>query len=338
MSARMARTALAGAAVLIMVAATSAAASDVTLPQDLTSGGVKWQEFDNQDELSGCTSLDHQIASGTYLPGYAPEEAVDNSASDGFDDYAMVTVDGQYFSNPGTMVDLTGQALTTRTVDFGGVQVTIQHMALTNQPILRTFVTLQNTTAVAATKTVTVEQDLGSDDGTWVQTTSSGDDTWATADRWAITTQGNVFPVGDPVITTVLFGPGTVASPQTNLYLCGDRWTLPSAGTAQAVKDDAVNADALANLPAQTSASYFSVTIPAGETRSLAFFSAVTPNTAVAPAEELTALYDAGLTGPLAEGLTTDQVRQTVNWSPPIEKAADVVEATPVQVTPRLTG
>ncbi|HEX5587950.1 MAG TPA: hypothetical protein VFZ17_11635 [Acidimicrobiia bacterium] len=332
MSGRIVRTALACGAALVVLAATAAGAADVTLPQDLTSGGVKWIGIENLEESAGCTSLDHNIATGDYLPAYGPEEAEDNTADDGFDSYAMVTIDGAYFLNPGDTADLNGQTLTSRTVDFSGVDVTVQHSALTGQPILRTFVALHNTTTEPVTKTVTFEQDLGSDSDTVVQTTSSGDDSWVTADRWAITSQGDETPFGDPVITTVLFGPGAVASPQTNLYLCGDRWDLTHSAEASA-KGDGVVASAVANEAAQTSASYFSVAIPAGATRYLAFFNAATDDTNVGVAEGLTALYNAGLTGPLAEGLTPEQVAATVNWSEPIvERAPEVILA------PRFTG
>jgi hypothetical protein len=138
------------------------------------------------------------------------------------------------------------------------------------------------------------------------------------------------------VITTVLFGPGAVTSPQTNLDKCGERWdqVSDSASATSAGKGEA-SSDAVASVAAQTSASHFSVAIPAGETRYLAFFNAATPTAdGVAGAQALTVLYNAGLTGPLAEGLTADQIAATVNWSPPIVPAV-VPE---VVLAPRFTG
>lgn len=309
-----------------------ALAATTPLPTDLTGPSVTWEELDNwmtpEDGVYGCTSLDHEIATGDYLSGYGPQEAFTPGTSDGFDTYALVTVDGTYFVNPDDDVDVADHTVTSDTRTMGGVDVTIQHTALQTQPILRTLVKLTNNTDAALTKTVTFEQDLGSDSSTWIQTTSSGDDAWTAADRWAITSQ-NSPPQSDPVITTVIFGPGAVLSPLVTLDLCGERWSSEVGEARTAAKGEAVP-QAVASEAAQTSAGYFSVTVPAGETRYLAFFNAATDDDSIAPATALTPLYDAGLTGALAAGLDPAILPYVVNWSTALPA--------PVVIEPSFTG
>ena len=52
----------------------------------------------------------------------------------------------------------------------------------------------------------------------------------------------------------------------------------------------------------------------------------------------LTELYDAGLTGVLAEGMTPAQVAATVNWSPALVPPAGPPAPAPLVIVPRFTG
>jgi len=335
------------AAATVGVVVAPALAATTPLPTDLTGPSVTWQGFDNwlapDESVAGCTSLDHEIATGDYLSGYGPQEAFTPGTTDGFDTYALVTVEGTYFLNPDNDVDVANNTVTSDTRTMSGLDVTIQHTALQTQPILRTLVKLTNNTDAALSRTVTFEQDLGSDADTWIQQTSSGDAAWTAADRWAITSQTNDAPFEDPVIGTVLYGPGAIASPMVSLDLCGERWDATSlqakaaakpraqtAATPQAAGTGGAGTQAVASVAAQTSSAHFYVTVPAGETRYLAFFNSATTDESVAPAEALTPLYDAGLTGALAEGLDPAIIPNVVNWSPAPE--------VPVVIAPTFTG
>ena len=75
-------------------------------------------------------------------------------------------------------------------------------------------------------------------------------------------------------------------------------------------------------VPAQTSRAFFSVTIPPGASHYLAFFNAATEGTSLDPSLALTSLYDAGLTGVLAEGLDPAIVPLVVNWAPQLSLVA----------------
>lgn len=318
--------ALAAATVMVLgLAAVPLGAAPQTLPQDLTGPDAEWQDFDNwigQGDawVYGCTSVDNKAAHDEYLPGYGPYEGNSSDQSDGFDSFALVTVNGSYFLNPDATVDVADHTITTDVVNMGGLDVRIRHTALQSAPVLRTLVELTNPTDAPITQTVTFEQDLGSDQDTWVQATSSGDDTWTAADRWSVTTEDEAAPFGDPVVTTAYYGPGAIAAPITLLDLCGERFDALSAAaktdTTAGASSGGVDPSAVESLAAMTSAAHFSVTVPAGETRYLAAFNSVTTDDAVGPALAVTALYDAGLTGALAEGLDPAVVAQVVNWSP----------------------
>jgi len=283
------------------------------------------------DEVLGCTSLDHKIATGDYLSGYGPDEGNSSDQTDGFDTFALVTVNGAYFLNPDDTVDVADNTITTDVVNMGGLDVRIRHTALQSQPVLRTLVELTNPTDAALTQTVTFEQDLGSDGSTWVQTTSSGDDDWTAADRWAVTTEDEEPSFGDPVITTALYGPGAIATPISLLDLCGERWDLIEAlakdDTTTGGSSGGAGTAAVYSEAAQTSAAHFAVTVPAGQTRYLAFFNSATTDESLDPALAVTGLYDAGLTGALAEGLDPAVVERVVNWSPAV-----------VELEPTFTG
>ncbi len=97
------------------------------------------------------------------------------------------------------------------------------------------------------TVTVQVPVNFGSDTSTQVDATSSGDTAVTIADRWIVTSDGP--PLGDPVNTTVLYGPGspslTPASYTQTVFSC--------AGT-------------------EGLGATFSVSVPAASSRALMFF------------------------------------------------------------------
>jgi len=328
-------TVAAAALLMVGLGASPLGAATETLPQDLTGPDVVWLDFDNwivpDDAVYGCTSLDHAIATGEVLSGYGPDEGNSSDQTDGFDTYALVTVNGEYFLNPDDTVDVADNTITTDVVNMGGLDVRIRHTALQSQPVLRTLVELTNPTDAALTQTVTFEQDLGSDGNTWVQTTSSGDDDWTAADRWAVTTEDEEPSFGDPVITTALYGPGAIATPISLLDLCGERWDLIEAlakdDTTAGGSSGGAGTAAVYSEAAQTSAAHFSVTVPAGQTRYLAFFNSATTDESLDPALAVTGLYDAGLTGALAEGLDPAVIPLVVNWAPAV-----------VELEPTFTG
>src|SRR3989442_176133 len=75
---------------------------------------------------------------------------------------------------------------------------------------MRTFAALRNTTGADITVPISWQTNLGSDAGTTVVGSSSGDLTFGANDVWLVTSDEGA-PEGDPVNTSVLFGPGNPA-------------------------------------------------------------------------------------------------------------------------------
>lgn len=161
---------------------------------------------------------------------------------------------------------------------------------------MRVLDSFQNPTAATINVTIEMPTNFGSDGGTVVGATSSGDLIFTTADRWVITSDGGPF---DPVNTTVLAGPGAPAinpaSVTQTVFSCaapnGVGWT-------------------------------FNLSVPAGATRRLLFFAGLedmlgTGNT-LAGAMANVAVFDSAVTlhttTDLTSGLTNTELLEVVNW------------------------
>ncbi|GIW44051.1 MAG: hypothetical protein KatS3mg077_1333 [Candidatus Binatia bacterium] len=126
---------------------------------------------------------------------------------DAFDIAWTVWIDGTAFVAPAT-VDLTGTTLLAGPVTMSGLNVWVQYFFSTTHQAARILVIMQNTGSAPINATVQVPINFGSDSDTQVEATSSGDTTVSTADRWVVTSDGGI---GDPVNTTVFYGPGSPA-------------------------------------------------------------------------------------------------------------------------------
>lgn len=198
---------------------------------------------------------------GSENPGLGVvDAAVDMGAQgDAFDEGLTVFVDNQQYVSPDT-VDLTGTTLTSGPVSLSGLNTSVQYYVSPTNATLRTFISLNNPTANSITVPVTVATNFGSDDGTQIINTSSGDTTFTTSDSYIITDDsGN----GDPTITSlVAAGSG---SPQT----------LPSA-VSNTVFECSGTQGVLVT---------YDVTVPAGETRSLLLFNQLNSTSTEATAD-----------------------------------------------------
>ena len=146
------------------------------------------------------------------------------------------------------VTDAGGQAVKLGPEAIAGLDVTLEWKALSSTATMRTFATLQNTTGADIAVPVSWETNLGSDAGTTSIGSSSGDSTFGANDRWLITSD-DAMPDGDPVNSTVLFGPG---SPDITPSSVADLLT-GCAGEEGVVVG-------------------YSVTVPAGQSRHLLFF------------------------------------------------------------------
>lgn len=212
--------------------------------------------------------------------------------SDAYDDAWNIYVDGTIF-NAGDIVDLTGTTVTAGPVAASGLNVTVEYFFSTTAGLARIRPIFQNPTGSPITVTVEVPVNFGSDSGTIYEATSSGDGVVTTADRWVVSSDD-----GGEFNTLVWYGPGTPAvtpsSYTTSVFDCSD--------------PDGLGAS-------------FSVTIPAGATRSLVFFAglgAITSTTdSLAGAISAAATFDAplaSLPGEWLTGMDATDISEALNW------------------------
>ena len=208
---------------------------------------------------------------------------------DAYDGFWNLTVDDAVYE-PGAAGDSTstawGTTVSGAAVTLSGLTVTERLSAFCVSPTLRVLVTLTNPTGESITAVVKFAGNYGSDDDTTIEATSSGDTSYTVADRWLITSDDND---GDPINTVVWYGPGgPVATP-----------------TAASIVDDDVDAT-------------FQVTVPAGATRHLMFFSQLdsSVSAAVSAATDFDSNAALGAAGYLS-GLTAEELTATLNWASP---------------------
>lgn len=213
--------------------------------------------------------------------------------SDAYDDAWNLYVNGTIF-NAGNIVDLTGTTVTAGPTPMSGLNVTVEYFFSTTAGLARIRPIFQNPTGSPITVTVDVPVNYGSDSSTVYEMTSSGDATVTTADRWVVSSQSSTGEYN----TLVWYGPGTPAitpsSYTTSLFNCAGVQGLGAS---------------------------FSVTIPAGATRSLVFFAglgAITSTTdSLAGAISAAVNFDAplaSLPGEWLTGMNATDISEALNW------------------------
>lgn len=280
---------------------TSAAPAPSATPVTLTSGTTVHSEWivDNLDGTSnGLPTLGTCPSPGVAGLGIddAAYDVTGANMTDAFDQGLLFFVNNHQVIAPtnwDVQVDATtptlNRVLTSGPTTVGGVNATVEYRALPNQQVLRSTVYLANPGTSAVTLPVTMATNVGSDAGTVIMGSSSGDTTFTNADRWLVTSDSATTP-SDPVNTHVLAGPGTVAAAPT---------------VSSTVFDCSGTEGVLAT---------YNVTIPAGATRGLMFFNELSGTNAAA----LSAAVRFGTT-PLATdelllGLSDSQRASIVNW------------------------
>ena len=246
-----------------------------------SGGGAIWDAV--QQESSSCTT----DTSNHYSP--AGDGWILGGGSwrwDGFDEGLVIVVEGEQYADADGKVTVRGNSITTDPANTGGLSVQRFDSALRSGPALRSLVRLRAPGGAAFNGTVTLDSDLGSDGGEDVQATSSGDTSFTTSDRWLVTSvPPPLSTYDDPALTHVLAGKGANEKP-------ADIPDLPGAGCL------AVD---------------FDLTIPAGKTRYLLFYSEMNlqPGRAASGARR----YDkAGLSRSLLSGIGRQVRQRIVNW------------------------
>jgi hypothetical protein len=351
---RSARVGLLGLMVLGLGFGAIASAVSTPLPTEFTSGGVRWGDL-TQDSTGF-----YNVGNTCNLPedGFAMGDAMilATNQTDAFDDAGMVRIGDEYFAAPGGVnapVDLTGTTLQTPPGPLGGLNVSVQWHGAASAPVVRELVALENPTGAAISQQVRIDTGYGSDDGTYLWGSSSGDETWTTADRWITTADDNapfVPPLADydPPVTSVWYGPGTVLSPAALVENCDtsvnsldqakpekrataaeETTTTVDGGDGAAPSETA--APAADTAPPDVSAQQtilpgdgnwsegYNVSVPPGETRYLMMFFQLTPTPEEGLSAGATFNTNPATNSDLLAGITGVQLQQIVNWTFPIE-------------------
>lgn len=272
----------------LMVGSMAAYAAPVTLPQDITTAlGSDWGLRNTGGTGGGAFS-----GSCDDSPGLTIEDARSaNGDGDMYDNAFGVWIDNVVFVAPGT-VDLTGLTLTAGPVAMSGLDVTMQYHFSDVVEAVRSLSTFTNPTDSPITVTVEAANNFGSDSGTTIVGTSSGDTSYTLADSWVTTWDGS-----SEINTTAFATPGADVLPDSYTQTVFD-----CSGT-------------------QGMGATFTLTVPAGSTQSLVFFGGIAEidgtgdnDTANAMANaamfESLSTVDSSLTGDLSPA----QISQIVNY------------------------
>lgn len=280
-------------------------------------GSVWFSDFD----VGACDfSLTGDVMSDAILD--PDNETAVGIQVNAFDSGLQLVVNGFAFNDSddtGDVVsDAGGRAATLGPEPIASLQVTIEWKALASTATMRTFATLQNTTGADITVPISWETNLGSDTGTTVVGSSSGDTTFDAGDRWLVTSD-DALPITDPVNTTVLFGPG---SPDVTPSSVADLFN-GCAGEEGVVAG-------------------YTVTVPVGQSRYLLFFNQMNQTNTEALAAATGFAANPALDSQFLSGIGA-QLPEILNWDfqvagpagPPTTPSASIPPTGGAGATPR---
>lgn len=252
-------------------------------------GNASWFISDGLTTSSGTGPSGSCSYSGGAGSGVGISDARLPNNGDAFDLGSLMWVNGVQVG--GFLRSATSSTSNYASVPIANLQVNTEFHAISSLPVLRNLTSFTNDTSEDIFVVINWASNFGADSGNRIITTSSGDNNFATNDRWVITDDGSDGG-RDPANTTVFYGPDTPVSSSvftnTSVFNC-----YGSEGLTARID----------------------VTIPAGETRSLMLFHGM--SAAQGNARSLATMFDITptLASPLTEGLTEAQLLNVINWS-----------------------
>ncbi len=109
-------------------------------------------------------------------------------------------------------VDTTGTTISMSEQLINGLYVSKSYYFSPTSPIVRAAFKIRNPTPNNISTKVGIYANMGSDNATLMDTSSTDGTNLSNADRWMVTTDGYSYNAGDPINTWVRFGPGVVQS------------------------------------------------------------------------------------------------------------------------------
>jgi|GEM_PF-2117785 hypothetical protein len=259
----------------------------------INAGAAVW--FVNNDITFSTTSSDWGFSNASLHTASGTRTEAFNGALSWL---VGGTSAGGYHSPSGT-VDITpfpvnpavGTTLTGAPQSLSGLTVTGQMYFSPVLAVARSMLTMQNQTGAPITVTVQSASNLGSNEQTFLQTTSSGDAVLDPTDNWFVSSEtANPTKASDPILTFAFSGPGGAVR--------GSNIDAPGSGQNALFYEN------------------YTVTIPAGQTRSLMAF--VQMSDTVAHAEATAVLFNTNtsLQGTdYLTGLDATRQSQILNWN-----------------------
>lgn len=155
-------------------------------------------------------------------------QAVTRNLPDAYDGAFVMAVDGTTYRDPDGILDVVGTTVDATSTNLSGLQVQGQFQFFATQQVVRALYAFTNPGSEPITTTVLVAHNVGADERTTLNTTSSGDTTLDASDPWLITGGG----LTDPTLTWSRYGmgagvlPTNVQSPGNGEDEWGDQYTL----------------------------------------------------------------------------------------------------------------
>jgi hypothetical protein len=265
---------------------TAQAGNPIGLPATIVGNDASWNNIKN---TAGTTNNDPVGGSTNNSPGLGVNDAnlISTSQSDAFDTGMTLWVNSDIYVAPPNPT-ITPNLVATDPALMSGLNVSVEYYALTSSPTLRMQAIFQNPSSSPVTVTATLATNLGSDAGTTIVGTSTGDTSFTPADRWIVTDDGNP-TASDPAVT----------------HFLSSADALQPSSVSNTVFQDADTQGVLAN---------YALTVPGNSTRRLLFFVQLNPSSAAGLANADT--FEEGLTSDseALTGISESEQAQIVNF------------------------
>lgn len=264
-----------------------------SLQNSLGGNGASWN-FGNTNGVRRPGLLVPEGEADRSVSGFGLDDASTGGLGQALDTSATLWINNEQFSDDNFT---SGNGIVTAgPVALQGVSITVQHSAVVSGPILRSLVSIANPSGspVTLSSLEWIFSEVGGDENA-TRATSSGDTNFTTEDRWTVSSDSDgTFAPGVPAVLYVLYGPGspanTTASVATRVYQVG----------------------VASNNQRGMNAKFGPLTIPAGATRRLLFFTGLYLSNAEAAAGA--AQFGQLSTCPFV-GIPANQLAEIVNWS-----------------------
>ena len=263
-------------------------------PQDaVSSSGATWN-FGNSNGVRRPGFLVDEGEADRSVPGFGLDDADLGTLGQALNTSATLWINSLQFASNNFAVN--NGVVTAGPEITQGVSVTVQHSAVVNGPLLRSLISFTNTsgTPVTLSSIEWIFSEVGGDENA-TRSTSSGDANFTVDDRWLVSSDTDgTFAPSVPVVLYVLYGPGnppeTLASQAIRVYQVG----APS------------------NNQRGMNALFGPLTIPAGATQRLLFFTGLFASNA--EAVSAASAFDQTTTCPFV-GIPANQRAEIVNWN-----------------------